>query len=372
MTYLHCQKCGRDFGEEERRWRCECGSFLDLFHPFALSRASLPRRPPSLWRYREALPLSPLTREVSLGEPITPLIPLDFRFSSHLFKVDFLYPSGSFKDRGSAVLVSKVRELGISQVVEDSSGNAGASLAAYCAAAAIRCRIFVPASASEAKLAQIRAYGAELVKVEGPREEAARRAQEAAEEAYYASHSWNPYFLHGTKTIAFELWEQLGGRAPDLLVLPVGNGTLLLGAYLGFSQLQQAGEIHRLPRLLAVQAEGCAPLASAFARGQADPLPVCPTSTIAEGIAVARPVRGRQILEAVRITGGCFLTVSDQEMIASLRSWAAKGLYLEPTSAAVLCAWEKIREREELAGQTVVLPLTGSGLKSDPAWHRLS
>jgi threonine synthase len=205
------------------------------------------------------------------------------------------------------------------------------------------------------------------VKVEGTREEVARVAKEAASESYYASHSFNPYFIEGTKTFAFEVWEQLGWKAPDLLILPVGNGTLLLGAYLGFSQLKEAGEISKLPRLIAVQSENCAPLARAFGEGRAEPFPFPKTDTVAEGISIAHPARGRQILEAVRRSQGSFLTVTDAEVAASLRATARRGLYIEPTSATGISAWEKIKGEEGMEERTIIVPLTGSGLKAGHA-----
>jgi len=371
MTSLFCSQCGRRYPEVAARWLCDCGSYLDLSAAVAFPKSSFSSRPANLWRYREALVLSSGHEPVSLGEPLTPLIRPDPNFPRLFFKLDFLFPTGSFKDRGSALLISKVKELGIPFVIEDSSGNAGASIAAYCAAAGIVCKIFVPAATSEAKLTQIRAYGAQLVKVAGSREETARVAKEAAQEAYYASHSLNPYFLEGTKTFAFEVWEQLGWRAPDLLILPVGNGTLLLGAYLGFSQLKEAGEITRLPRIIGVQSEHCPPLYMAYMEGREDVPRVQKTETIAEGISISQPVRGRQILEAVRRSGGFFVAVKDEEVIASLRQMARKGLYIEPTSATATSAWQKIRGEECMAEQTVLIPLTGSGLKAGHTIARL-
>ncbi|MDH7498851.1 MAG: threonine synthase [candidate division NC10 bacterium] len=371
MIHLVCPRCARRYPEEALRWVCECGSPLDLVAPFAFPKSSFSARAPNLWRYREALPLSPSSQPASLGETLTPLIQPDPAFPRLFLKLDFLFPTGSFKDRGSALLISKARELGVPFLIEDSSGNAGASIAAYCAAAGIACQIFVPASTAEAKLTQIRAYGAQLVQVEGSREETAKAAKEAAQRAYYASHSLNPYFLEGTKTFAFEVWEQLGGRAPDLLILPVGNGTLLLGAYLGFSQLKEAREITKLPRIIGVQSEHCPPLYMAYVEGREEVPPIRKTETIAEGISISQPVRGRQILRAVRSSGGFFLVVKDEEVVASLRQMARMGLYIEPTSATAIAAWQKIRGQEGMAEQTVLIPLTGSGLKASHAMAKL-
>ncbi|MEM9982561.1 MAG: pyridoxal-phosphate dependent enzyme, partial [Bacteroidota bacterium] len=156
-------------------------------------------------------------------------------FKIHL-KLDFLFPTGSYKDRGASVMISKVKELGIDKVVQDSSGNAGASVAAYCAKAGIACDIYAPKCTSQAKLTQIKMYGATLHLIDGTREDTAQAALEAAQKSYYASHCWNPYFFQGTKTFAFEIAEQMGWKAPDTVILPAGNGTLLIGAYIGFRE----------------------------------------------------------------------------------------------------------------------------------------
>jgi len=220
------------------------------------------------------LPIEDEANIVSLGEGFTPLIETDIYGMEILCKLEFLAPTGSFKDRGATVLVSKLKEMGVKRVVEDSSGNAGASLAAYCARAGIEAEIYVPAHASPAKLAQIAVFGAKLVKVDGPRENAASAAQEAASEAlslgYYASHYYNPFSIEGLKTFAYEVCEQLGWRAPDNVIFPVGHGTLLLGAYRGFKDLQAAGIIAHLPRLLAVQARSCAPIYEAYRQRRDD------------------------------------------------------------------------------------------------------
>ena len=249
-----------------------------------------------MWRYREAIPISRDENILSLGEGFTPLEEMDFHGRRVLLKIDYLFPTGSYKDRGATVLISKAKELGIKKVVEDSSGNAGSAIAAYCARAGIACEIYVPQATSLGKLVQIQAYGAHLKRIEGSREKTAQVAMEAASETYYASHCWNPFFLHGTKTFAFEIWEQMGWKTPDVLVLPVGHGTLFLGAYIGFKELKEAGMVKRIPRLVAVQSASCAPLYQAFRRGWKETGAIKKRETVAEGIAIAEPVRGRQIL----------------------------------------------------------------------------
>jgi threonine synthase len=357
---LVCTRCAARYPADEPRWKCDCGGLLDLEFSARFDRAAIRGRAPGLWRYREALPLAEGVEQVSLGESLTPLTAFWIGGRAVLVKQDQLFSTGSYKDRGAAVLVSQAKAAGVRQVVEDSSGNAGCAVAAYCARAGIACQIFVPASTSPAKTAQIRLYGAELVLTPGSREDTARAVLDAARQHYYASHSWNPYFFHGTKTWAFEVWEQLGWRAPDVVVLPAGNGTLVLGAWIGFNDLLAAREIERLPRIIAVQSENCAPLAQAFARGGAVRLPEGQRETLAEGIAIAAPVRGEQVVQAVRDSGGSFVTVSDAQVEAALREIGRQGACIEPTAAAAVTAAGELED----AGETVVTVFTGHGLKS--------
>jgi threonine synthase len=262
-------------------------------------------------------------------------------------------------------MLSKIKELDIEQVVEDSSGNAGASVAAYAARAHIRCSIYVPAATSPGKILQAEMYGAEVIRVPGSREATAAAVQEAAKTTYYASHNWSPYFLEGTKTFAFELWEQLGWQAPELVITPVGNGSLLLGAYHGFSELLTAGLIPKLPCLIGVQAAGCAPLYQAYQQGLIITPPITKSETIAEGISIAEPVHGREILQAVRETGGSIEVVSDQEIWETLQKLAQQGIYVEPTAAVAPAALTALLQRRTFPeDSTAVVALTGIGLKA--------
>jgi threonine synthase len=328
---------------------------LDISWRSEFPRAEIARRPATLWRYREALPLERPEEGVSLGEVMTPLVPLELPRGRVLLKCDQQLPSGSYKDRGSAVMLSAIREMGIDHILEDSSGNAGASIAAYAARAGVRADIFAPEAASPGKLAQIAAHGANLVRVPGPRSNAAAAALEAASTTYYASHCWNPFFLHGVKTLAFEIVEQLDWQMPREVIVPAGNGALLLGLWLGFDELRLAGVIPRWPRLVAVQAAACAPVYHAW-RGESAPEA---GATIAEGIAIANPVRLREIRSVVNLTGGRVVTVSEEEIVFALRYLAGNGFFVEPTSAAAPAAC--LAQGAE-AGSVVVL--TGHGLKA--------
>jgi threonine synthase len=298
-----------------------------------------------------------------MNEGFTPLEEIEFNGGGVLIKIDYLFPTGSYKDRGATVLISKMKEWGVQKVVEDSSGNAGSAIAAYCAKAGIGCDIYVPQYTSPGKLIQIQAYGATLKRVEGSREKTAEKAMEAASKIPYASHCWNPFFLHGTKTFAFEVWEQMDWRAPDTLVLPIGHGTLFLGAYIGFKELKTAGMIKRIPKMVGIQSASCAPLYQAFKKGWRETRPIEKEETIAEGIAIAEPVRGRQILEAIRETDGEALAVTEKEIKVALKEMGRKGHFIEPTSSATIAGLKKYL-RKKRQNETVVSTLTGMGLKS--------
>jgi threonine synthase len=363
LNRLLCTKCNRSFPLAEKIWRCACGGLLDLEFESAFPIEKIKARKPTLWRYREALPVGKEECILSFDEGFTPLVPVDFEGRSVWVKQDHLFPTGSYKDRGASVLMSKVKDLGISRVVEDSSGNAGCAIAAYGAKGGIQCEIYVPAATSPGKLAQIEAYGAVLKKIPGSREDTARAVWDAAQKDYYASHSWNPFFFHGTKTWAFEVWEQLGWKAPDTVILPVGNGTLLLGAFIGFGELLEAGMIREIPRIIGVQSVHCAPLARAFREGLREIPKIQPRDTLAEGIAIAEPVRGKQILEAVKKSGGSFLSVQEEEVKRALRLAGQKGFYVEPTAAATAAGVLQYLKRSD-PEEVIVSVFTGHGLKA--------
>jgi threonine synthase len=263
------------------------------------------------------------------------------------------------------VMVTYLKSRGLTRVLEDSSGNAGASLSAYCAAAGIRCRILVPETASYPKIAQIAACGAEVVTIKGARQDVADAALAMSSEIFYASHNWQPFFAEGTKTLAYELWEQLGFRAPDNVVVPVGYGANVLGCDRGFSELLRNGEISRMPRLFGVQAANCAPYYAAFRAGVDHFVPTPVGATIAEGIASSKPTRMREVLAPVRASGGEIVAVTEDEIVRALAALASKGYYVEPTSAAAAAGLSQLIGRGVIKrDETTVLVLTGSGLKA--------
>ena len=262
-----CARCGAPVLLGPSVYRCTaCGGPADLDEqPLAGTPDVLAQ---GVWRYLAWLPVE---RPVSLGEPTTPLVGLDWGDVSLQAKLEGALPTGSFKDRGAAVMAAGLAEAGAAGGVVDSSGNAGASIAAYCARAGLACEVMAPAHASPGKLTQILAYGARLTPVEGPRQASTDAALARAGEPggpAYMSHMWHPLFLAGTETFAFELAEQLRWRMPDWLALPSAAGTLFLGAHRGLRRLAAARLIDRVPRLLCVQTEAATPVATAWARGE--------------------------------------------------------------------------------------------------------
>lgn len=358
---LRCQSCHKEYSPTAPRWNCTCGGLLNLdFHArFPLSKIN--RRKPTLWRYREALPIDHDCHIISFDEGFTPLIQEELYGKKVLLKQDHLFPSGSYKDRGASVLVSKLKELGVTEVVEDSSGNAGAAIAAYCAKAAIDCHIYVPKKTSPEKLVQITRYGAYLHTINGDRDDTALAALKHAQTTYYASHYWNPFFFHGTKTAIFEIIEQLGWKSPDILIVPVGNGTLLYGNFIGLMELRHEGIIKKLPKIIGVQAENCAPLADAWSNRDDHHPHTIVKETIAEGIAIPNPLRAKDILQSIKETNGDIVTVSEKEILDSLYCIRKKGYYIEPTSAVGIAGFKKLHTKDD---DCVVIPLTGHGLKT--------
>src|SRR5437588_8710054 len=300
-TY-HCPACGTTYRADRPIWRCACGSYLNLTPGPGLGRSDINGANASLWRYAAALALSGAPW-VSLGEGWTPLVLRSWRGTDIHFKLESQMPTGSFKDRGTAVMLNHLLAVGVGPIHEDSSGNAGSSLATYAAAAGLPCRIYVPATAPRAKIVQIAAAGAEVRAIPGSRQAVTEAALAATGESFYASHNWHPFFIEGTKTLAYELWEQLGFQAPDNILVPTGYGSNILGLDRGFDELARRGEIARRPRLFAVQAENCAAFAAAWTAGAADYVPFAPGPTIADGIATVKPVRMAEVLSALRGSG---------------------------------------------------------------------
>jgi threonine synthase len=363
-----CPTCGASEDLSPENWRCGCGGAWEPEEQETFEPGWITEGDHSLWRYSSLLGLAWNEPVVRLGAGVTPLLPAQAADRDVLVKLEYLAPTGSFKDRGTAVMMNELIRQGVSRVVEDSSGNAGASVAAYAARAGIEAQVFVPAYASPDKRAQIGVYGARIEAVPGSREEAKQEAIRTArsEGVAYASHAYHPCFLLGQETVAWELWEQLDGRAPDWYVVPVGQGVHLLGMWLGFRRLRRAGLVDRIPRLVGVQAELLAPVCEAYDKGLEEVPGLKLTSpSLAEGLAIPKPIRGQRVLEAIRSSGGGCVSVSEEQISAARRDAALQGFYVEPTSATALAAVEKVMEMAA-PQDVIVVPLTGSGLKGSP------
>jgi threonine synthase len=341
-----CRRCGLVWPLGSGRWRCGCGGLFDLIgprvDPLADTLASW-----SMWRYRSSLPDSGGSlpwEKTTLGEGMTPLIEVE---PGVLAKMEQMSPTGSFKDRGAAVMLALAAGAGEKVVVADSSGNAGKAVAAYAARAGLESEIFVPVGTAATKLAAARASGARVIEVDGDREEAARAARQRVEAggAWYASHVYQAAFVHGVKTAAFEIFEQLGATAPAAVVMPAGNGSLVQGMWLGFRELSVACGAD-MPILIAAQSERYAALEGKAPTGE---------PTAAAGIAIARPPRAPQVRAAVVASRGRVVPVGEDAIAGACDELARWGVSVEPTGAV---AWAARRVAMPAPGPVVVI-LTG-------------
>jgi len=334
-----------------------CGGIFDI--PGMHLGQKLPPVSTCLESYKEFFGLNPKNSFISLGEGGTPLIQDLSRGQKIYHKMESYNPSGSYKDRGSVVLINYLKEYGHKHIVEDSSGNAGASLAAYAARSGIKASIFIPESASGPKKWQIEAYGALVVSVPGPRQNSAEAVRKSVSSGIvYASHAYLPLGMLGIATIAFEIYQQLG-TSRMTLISPVGHGGLLLGIIRGFLALKTANIIQELPFFIGVQSEFCSPIADIYDHK--------PTNlkgdqkTIAEGIQVTKPVRGEAILSFLEHNNGMIIRVPEAEIIPATRELALKGMHVEPTSAVT---WAALKHMKKDIFEPIVLIQTGAGLKT--------
>ena len=364
---LQCRSCKAIFGYGMDLFHCQyCNVPLDVQYTDEKGTYI------EVSGYQVKMPFGERTSLFSLGEGNTPVIELP-KLGNFLglnlldAKLEFMNPTGSYKDRGTAVMLTVARELGVTEIVEDSSGNAGASVSAYAARAGIKCHIFAPATAPVAKIKQIRVYGAEVHSIEGTRDDTTNAAVDfyKKEGLVYASHAWSPFFSEGTKTFAFEVLGQYNGEVPDHIVFPVGNGGLYLGAWRGFSELISAGYIDRMPKLHAVQSENISPITSEFIGGKWDIGTIRPT--IAGGIAVAAPARAAQVLEVLRETNGMAVMVDEVAVSVMQRVLARQeGVFAEPTSAAAFAGLSILLSEGTITrDDSVLVPVTGFGLKDE-------
>lgn len=363
MDYI-CSRCGKRVPTTTRQAKCECGGLWNLdYVPPKFSLDDVDRNEWSMFRYRKFMALEgDAWKDISLGEGMTPVVRLD---ENVLLKMDYFMPTLSFKDRGAAVLIAHCKAIGVDSVVQDSSGNAGNSVAAYSGKAGINCEIFVPEGTSPKKIDMIRAHGATCTVVPGSRDHCADvcRSKVDTDNCYYANHVYNPYFYEGTKTYIYEVFEQLG-RMPKHILIPVGNGTLFLGAIYALEHLLASGVIEAMPKIIALQSEYCDPILQAAEKGEDKPAKVTPKPTIAEGIAIGLPMRGEEILRLTYKYNIKYVHAPEDKIMEARAALAKKGIYCEHTTAANYAAYLHYCQLYGTA-EDCLITMCGAGLKSD-------
>ena len=385
LSHYACAVCGQAFALDSVTYTCPtCGPVgtLDMLYDYARLGAAL--RPAdisaktapqqfNMWRYGPLLPITDPAVMPPLHVGWTPLIPAPrlaaaYGLGEVWLKDDGRNPTASLKDRASAMVVARATQINAPVVTTASTGNAAAALAGLCASVGLRAVIFVPAKAPAAKIAQLLVYGATVLLVDGTYDDAyALSVQAAAEYGWYCRNTgMNPYTTEGKKTAALETVEQLGWRAPDVMIVSVGDGNIIAGQYKGFYDLYQLGWIDRMPRLIGVQAAGSANLVRAWQNHiPAEAMQPGPSDTIADSISAGLPSDRAKGLRAVNATGGVYLSVTDAEILAAIPALArGSGVFAEPACAAALAGLTKARESGAVRhGESVVLLITGNGLK---------
>jgi threonine synthase len=380
MFHLECIVCGEKYGAEELVYVCRgCGELLDVKYDYSevrgrISKVNLGSRSLSVWRYRELLPILDDSKIVSLKEGGTKLYRCQ-RLGEKLglkrlyVKTEGDNPTGSFKDRGMTVGITKALEYGMKAVMCASTGNTSASLAAYAAKAGIPCLVIIPSGKiAFGKLAQAMAYGAKIIQIKGNFDDALRIVMEvSARGRIYLLNSVNPYRVEGQKTLAYEVADQLGGQPPSKLIVPVGNAGNISAIWKGFKEYRELGFINGLPQMFGVQASGAAPIVEAVREGLEAIRPVEKPETVATAIRIGAPVNWRKALRAIRESRGTALSVTDSEILEGQRMLARlEGLFAEPASAASIAGLKKFVEEGLISrNETVVCVATGHGLK-DP------
>jgi threonine synthase len=382
ITHLECSKCKKTYPHEQLLNLCECGGPLLARYDLAaaartLTLEALRHRPANMWRYAEVLP----SREpVSLGEGMTPLV--HARRLGRQLGLDALYvkdeglnPTGSFKARGLSAAVSRAKELGAKALAIPTAGNAGGALAAYAAAAGIPCVVVMPADTPAANEMECLAFGADVRKLNGLISDCGKYvAQNKAKEGWFeVSTLKEPYRIEGKKTMAYELWERFESRLPDVIIYPTGGGVGLIGMVKAFDEMQAMKWIaNDRPRMVVVQASGCAPIVEAFERGASDAPFWENASTIASGLRVPKALGDFLVLEGVRSTHGTAVRATDEEMMAAARELASnEGIFAAPEGAATVVAARKLAAEGWIKPhERVVLFNTGCGYKYGEAWDR--
>lgn len=376
-----CIECGRVHDMDQPAYACSsCGNLLEVVMDIPSARRRLDasawtERPLSVWRYRELIPLGGDAKVYTRSEGGTPLLRCE-RLGAHIglrdlwVKFDGMNPTGSFKDRGMTVGISKAVELGMKTVTCASTGNTSASLAAYAGLAGLRCVVLIPeGKVALGKLAQAMMHGAKVLQVKGNFDEALSMVMRSSEELHmYVLNSVNPFRIEGQKTAAYEVCDQLGGRGPDRLYIPVGNGGNSAAYWKGFKEYEQLGLMAGdCPKVIGVQAEGSAPVATMFSSGAEELVPVERPDTVATAIRIGNPANWKKTVRAIRDSEGTCFTVTDRDILEAQRLMATlEGVFPEPAGAAALAGLIKDATEERVdRSETIVCVSTGHGLK-DP------
>jgi len=378
VTHLYCSSCGKQ--KEPRRLYnlCECGKPLMVAYDLeraqmTLTRELLSGREPTLWRYREVLPIEDEANRITLGEGMTPLARAarlggQLGMSSLYIKDESLNPTGSFKARGMAVAVSMAKELGVEKLAVPSAGNAAGALAAYAAKAAIEAFIFMPTDTPKANIIECQQTGANVTLIDGLITDCGRIVGERkeAEGWFDVSTLKEPYRVEGKKSMGYEIAEQLDWELPDVIIYPTGGGTGLIGMWKAFDEMERMGWIgSRRPRMVTVQAEGCAPIVRAFKSGASSGAEIDNAHTVAAGLRVPRAIGDFIMLDILRKSGGTAVAVTDEELLAAVKEiGSAEGIFAAPEGAACLPALRQLLERGDVSrDERVVLFNTGAGVK---------
>jgi threonine synthase len=379
---LQCFECQAVVPAHEAGFRCKtCGGLLEAKFDLAGKRdLGWNSRQPSVWKYRELLPIEKEKSIVSLAEGGTGLhhckrLGRKLGLKNLFVKNEGENPTGSFKDRGMTVAISKAKELGKKKVLCASTGNTAASLAAYSARAGMECIVLMPkGKVAVGKMLQVIMHGARLIQIKGDFDQALEIAMKLSErrKEFYLMNSINPFRLEGQKTLAFEILDQLG-RAPEVVMLPVGNGGNISAAWKGFSEFQQLKIVKNRPRMIGIQAEKAAPIARAVKSGQNEIRPIHNPQTIATAIRIGSPVNWPKVLRAIRDSRGTAETVTDHQILEAQKELATlEGIFVEPASAASIAGVKKLSEEGRVdRSETVVCVTTGHGLKDPSVLERL-
>jgi len=382
ITHLECSRCKKTYPHNQLKNLCDCGGPLLARYDLkaakkTLTREALRSRPTTMWRYEEVLP----SREpVTLGEGMTPVLHAkrlgaSMGLRNLYIKDEGLNPTGSFKARGLSAAVSRAKELGVKALATPTAGNAGGALAAYAAQAGIPCVIVMPADTPLANEMECRAFGADVRKLDGLISDCGKYVAENKEKNgwYEVTTLKEPYRIEGKKTMGLELWEQFDGKLPDVIIYPTGGGVGMIGMWKAFEEMEAMGWIDtERPRMVTVQAAGCAPIVDAFEKG-ADSAPMWPNAaTIASGLRVPKAIGDFLILQAIRESKGAAVAASDDEILTTSKELAAKeGVYAAPEGGATVVAARKLAEKKWIKpDDTVVLFNTGCGYKYNEAWQK--